>query len=53
MFKILQELNVAKTRTGSFGGNDNNLPCLHCERRCISAPKLADLKKVCAFIPDR
>jgi hypothetical protein len=45
MFETLQEVNVAKRRRASFGGNDNNLPCVHCERRTISASKLADLKK--------
>jgi hypothetical protein len=53
MFEILQEVNVAMMGRASFGGNGNNLPCLQCERRPISAPKLADLKKLCAFIADR
>jgi hypothetical protein len=49
MFEILQAVNVAKTGRASFGGNDNNLPRLHCERRRISAAKLADLKKKVCF----
>jgi hypothetical protein len=46
MFETLHEVNVAKSRRTSFGENDNNLPRVHCERRRISAPKLADFKKV-------
>jgi hypothetical protein len=49
IFEILQEVEVEKTGRASFGGNDNNLPNLHCERRPISAPKLADMKKTVCF----
>jgi hypothetical protein len=49
MSEILKEVNVAKMGTASFGGNDNNLPRLHCERRPISASKLADLKRTVCF----
>jgi hypothetical protein len=45
MFEILQAVYVAKTGRASFGGNDNKLPRLHCERGRISALKMADLKK--------
>jgi hypothetical protein len=46
-------VNAAKTGRASCRGNGNNLPILHCERRRIWAPKLADFKHLCAFIPDR
>jgi hypothetical protein len=45
MFEILQDVNIAKAGRASIGENGNNLPCLHCERRTISAPKLTDMKK--------
>jgi hypothetical protein len=49
MSEILKEVNVAKMGRASLGGNDNNLPRLHCERRPISASKLADLKRTVCF----
>jgi hypothetical protein len=45
MFKALQEVSVAKRGRASFRWNNDNLPRSHCERRPISAPKLAELKK--------
>jgi hypothetical protein len=46
LLETLHDVNIAKRGRASLRKNDNILPQLHCERRPILTPKLADTREV-------